>query len=153
MQNEKISPDVDFTVSKAKLESLGNYILHTNDIVLARRGDIGRCALVSKKEDGYLCGTGSLFIRPNSPIDSIFVIKMLRCKSTIDRLVSLAKGATMLNINCRIIEELNIVTPPIEQQHQFAAIIDNIELQKDAITRSIEETKQLFGSRMAYWFD
>lgn len=153
MQNEMIYPDFDFTVSDTKLKELENYILHTNDIIFARRGDIGRCAIVRKTEDGYLCGTGSLYIRPASPIDSIFVVKMIRCSSMIEHLVSLAKGATMLNINCKIIEELNIITPPIDLQKQFAEKIENIERQKELITKSIKETEDLFNSRMDYYFN
>ena len=153
MHNEKICPDFDFTVSDDKIKELGNYILHIGDIVLARRGDIGRCAIVGMNEDGYLCGTGSLFIRPTTNINSIFTIKQIRCNSMIEHLTSLAKGATMLNINCKIVEELNVILPSLALQQEFADKIEAIEKQKELIKKSISETENLFNARMDYYFN
>ena len=153
MHNERICPDYDFSVSDNKLKELGNYILHTDDIVLARRGDIGRCAIVGMNEDGYLCGTGSLFIRPITNINSNFIIKQIRCNTMIEHLTSLAKGATMLNINCKIVEELIIILPPLTLQQEFADKIEAIEKQKELIKQSITETEELFNSRMSYYFN
>ena len=153
MHNERIYPDFDFSVSDDKLKELRNYILHTNDIVLARRGDIGRCAIVGVNEDGYLCGTGSLFMRPTTDINSNFIIKQIRCNSMIEYLTSLAKGATMLNINCKIVEELNFILPPISLQQEFADKIEAIDIQKRLIKESIAKTEELFNSRVAYYFN
>ena len=153
MHNERICPDYDFSVSDNKLKELGNYILHTDDIVLARRGDIGRCAIVGMNEDGYLCGTGSLFIRPITNINSNFIIKQIRCNTMIEHLTSLAKGATMLNINCKIVEELIVILPPLTLQQEFAEKIEAIEKQKELIKKSISEVEDLFNSRMSYYFN
>ena len=153
MHNERICPDYDFSVSDNKLKELGNYILHTDDIVLARRGDIGRCAIVGMNEDGYLCGTGSLFIRPITNINSNFIIKQIRCNTMIEHLTSLAKGATMLNINCKIVEELIVILPPLTLQQEFADKIEAIEKQMELIKQSITQTEELFNSRMSYYFN
>ena len=153
MHNERICPDYDFSVSDNKLKELGNYILHTDDIVLARRGDIGRCAIVGMNEDGYLCGTGSLFIRPITNINSNFIIKQIRCNTMIEHLTSLAKGATMLNINCKIVEELIVILPPLTLQQEFAEKIEAIEKQKELIKQSITQTEELFNARMDYYFN
>ena len=153
MQDEKICPDFNFSVSGEKLKELDSYLLQPNDIVFARRGDIGRCVIVGKNENGYLCGTGSLFIRPTQPTSPVFMLKSFRCKSMIEHLTSLAKGATMLNINCKIIEELNIIMPPLSLQQEFASKIEAIEKQKELIKQSIAETETLFNSRMDYYFN
>ena len=153
MQDEKICPDFNFSVSCEKLKELDSYLLQPNDIVFARRGDIGRCVIVGKEENGYLCGTGSLFIRPTQPISPVFMLKSFRCKSMIEHLTSLAKGATMLNINCKIIEELNIIMPPLALQQEFASKIEAIEKQKELIKQSIAETEILFNSRMDFYFN
>ena len=153
MQDEKICPDFNFSVSGEKLKELDSYLLQPNDIVFARRGDIGRCVIVEKNENGYLCGTGSLFIRPTQPTSPVFMLKSFRCKSMIEHLTSLAKGATMLNINCKIIEELNIIMPPLSLQQEFASKIEAIEKQKELIKQSIAETETLFNSRMDFYFN
>ena len=71
----------------------------------------------------------------------------------IEHLTSLAKGATMLNINCKIIEDLNIVMPPLALQQEFASKIEAIEKQKELIKQSIAETETLFNSRMDFYFN
>ena len=63
ISDRKIFPDNSFSVSTAKYKELENYYLSTNDVILGRRGEMGRCAVVSENENGMLCGTGSLFIR------------------------------------------------------------------------------------------
>ena len=53
--------DPKLTVSEEKYEELSAYIMHIGDIVLGRRGEMGRCAVVNT--EGYLCGTGSMILR------------------------------------------------------------------------------------------
>jgi type I restriction enzyme S subunit len=152
MCEEKVCADINFTVSENKIGELQNYILHAGDIVFARRGDIGRCALIRDVDNGYLCGTGSLFVRMVEDVNTVFFIKMMRCGMIIKSLNSLAKGATMLNINCKIIEDFSVILPPIFLQQQFAEKIEKIEKQKELIRKSIEEVEMLFNSRMDYYF-
>ncbi|MBO5677535.1 MAG: restriction endonuclease subunit S, partial [Bacteroidaceae bacterium] len=151
MQEEKICPDIDFTVSDEKLLELQNYILQEGDIVFARRGDIGRCALVGNAENGFLCGTGSLYVRLLHDINRTFFLKLMRSPSMIKQLNSFAKGATMLNINCKIIEDLIVPLPPLSLQQSFATKIEAIEKQKELIKRSIAEVETLLASRMQHY--
>lgn len=153
MCEEKVCADINFTVSEDKIGELQNYILHAGDIVFARRGDIGRCALIRDVDNGYLCGTGSLFVRMVEDVNTVFFIKMMRCGMIIKSLNSLAKGATMLNINCKIIEDFSVILPPIFLQQQFAEKIEKIEKQKELVRKSIEEVEMLFNSRMDYYFN
>lgn len=111
MKDFKIVPDLDFTISKEKASELENYLLKSNDVVFARRGDIGRCAIVSEAEQGFICGTGSLFVRFSKEIESIFIMYIIRCDSFSKHLISKAKGATMLNINSNTIADLRIPPP------------------------------------------
>lgn len=153
LKDFKIVPDKEFTISKEKACDLKNYMLQNNDVVFARRGDIGRCAIVSKTEHGYLCGTGSLFVRFTEDIESVFIMYIVRCESFSKHLVSKAKGATMLNINSNTIADLKIPLPPLPLQHLFAQRIEQIERQKSAVQKSITDLETLLASRMQYWFE
>jgi type I restriction enzyme S subunit len=64
--NGKIKPSVDVTVTPETVERLGEYCLREGDLVMARRGEMGRSAVVFGNESGWLCGTGSLIVRPNA---------------------------------------------------------------------------------------
>lgn len=64
-----------------------------------------------------------------------------------------AHGATMKHIVKKDFDNTKIITPPIDLQQQFAEKIENIERQKELITKSIKETEDLFNSRMSYYFN
>lgn len=153
MKDFKIVPDKEFTISKEKACDLENYMLQNNDVVFARRGDIGRCAIVSKTEHGYLCGTGSLFVRFTEDIESVFIMYIVRSESFSKHLVSKAKGATMLNINSNTIADLEILLPPLPLQHLFALRIEQIERQKSEVAKAITDLETLLASRMQHWFE
>lgn len=153
MKDFKIVPDLDFTISKEKASELENYLLKSNDVVFARRGDIGRCAIVSEAEQGFICGTGSLFVRFSKEIESIFIMYIIRCDSFSKHLISKAKGATMLNINSNTIADLRIPLPPLPLQRLFAQRIEQIEREKSEVQKSIQGLETLLASRMQYWFE
>ena len=104
MKGGYIQADMDFTITTDKAKELSNYRMQPNDFVFARRGDIGRCAIVSAEQDGYLCGTGSLFVRLTDAVNSTFMLYVTRSKSFVSCLNDKAKGATMQNISCGIEE-------------------------------------------------
>lgn len=153
MQNGYVKADNDFTIDDGKKESLSNYLLKTNDIVFGRRGDIGRCALITENEDGFLCGTGSLFVRFSISINSLFALWCLKQEEITKFLIEKAKGATMLNINCGIVESIPLILPPLPLQEKFAERIEQIEAQKKAVEETIAELQTLLDSRMDYWFN
>lgn len=62
----KIVPDPRVAVSEAKASELNRHALQVGDVVLARRGELGRCAVVDERSVGFLCGTGSALIRPDA---------------------------------------------------------------------------------------
>ena len=68
IQDGKIRPSLDETIDPGKHKELKTYHLRTGDVIMGRRGEMGRCAVVAPEHEGYLCGTGSLFIRPQKGI-------------------------------------------------------------------------------------
>ncbi len=53
-----LQPDRQVTVTDAAAKHLADFLLREGDIVIGRRGDMGRCAVVRSLHDGWLCGTG-----------------------------------------------------------------------------------------------
>lgn len=153
MKNYQIVSDSDFTISNDKAKELDGYLLRENDVIFARRGDIGRCAVVSKQENGFLCGTGSLFVRFESRISPLFIMFLIRTPSFTKLLISKAKGATMLNLNSNTIANLPIPLPPLSLQQKFAEKIEAIEKQKQIVTVTKRDLETLLASRMQYWFE
>ena len=59
-----IVPSEGMTISERIADELSEFKLKTGDIIIGRRGEMGRCAVVNVDQSGWLCGTGSMIVRP-----------------------------------------------------------------------------------------
>src|SRR5437660_4171081 len=100
----KVSVEGIARIDEADVARLVQHKLHKGDIVYGRRGDIGRRALVTEKEEGWLCGTGCLRISlGNSILDPLFLYYFLGQPKVVEWIFNQAIGATMPNLNTEII--------------------------------------------------
>ncbi|CAH1560017.1 restriction endonuclease subunit S [Vibrio rotiferianus] len=118
-----IIPKNNLTISSEKHQELTEYHLKTGDIVMGRRGEMGRCAIVNEREDGWLCGTGSLFIRPSKTgVFSEYLNKLLSSEAIKKHLEGESQGATMPNLNKTIVGNIKVPVPSDEALNQFSSI-------------------------------
>ena len=125
--NGQIKIDPKLTITENKIKELTQYVMKKGDVILGRRGEMGRCATVSEKEDGYLCGTGSIFIRPSEKISSLYLETILSSRSMKKQLEENARGVTMKNLNINIVEKLKIALPPIEFQKELSQRVEIVQ--------------------------
>ena len=114
LKDGHISPDWDCAVNEETFSRLPRHGLQKGDIVFARRGQMGRCALVTEKEAGWLCGTGSLLMRPRvtSSVPS-FLSKVLSTDGVRDWLLLESVGSTMDNLNTSILSRIPLPMPTL----------------------------------------
>ncbi len=151
--NNKIVIDPDLSLTNKKHQELSSYHLQEGDVVLGRRGEMGRCGLVTSAENGYLCGTGSMFIRPSSELDSIFILHLLTSEQLRKELGDKALGVTMKNLNAGTVASLCVICPEIAIQEQFAEAIKSIELLTVKAKKSLNAICDLQGSLMDVFFN
>lgn len=72
---------------------------------------MGRCAVITEKENGWLCGTGSMIIRVKPSCDAAFLQRILSSASVISAIENTSVGTTMINLNQGTLRELQIVLP------------------------------------------
>jgi len=77
IQDGAIVPIAKMAVGRAILDRLSSFRLRAGDIVMGRRGEMGRCALVTDREAGWLCGTGSLILRPSPLMFGPFLVLLI----------------------------------------------------------------------------
>src|SRR5690606_14974958 len=143
IENGKIVTDNSYTISKEKRDSLPNYILQEGDILLGRRGEMGRCALIGDKENGWFCGTGSLFVRPQKEIlNSTYLYYFLSSDITKIYLQENAGGTTMANLNLKIVGNVPIRLPNIFEQIQVVHEIESRHSVCDKIEETIADSLQ-----------
>lgn len=123
MVNGRIVPENDVAVSEEKAVELSSYRLSAGDIVMARRGEVGRTAVVTEREKGWLCGTGSFVIHLNAEISRSFVVMLFRSPSVRRYLGDEAVGTTMVNLNHGILKNMPVAIPPIAEQRR---IVDKV---------------------------
>ncbi|MET9603174.1 restriction endonuclease subunit S [Streptomyces sp. NPDC006459] len=120
-----VSPDKIARVSTRKSRELARHLLVAGDVVLGRRGDLSRCAVVRTENEGWLCGTGCLRIR----LDGSRVLpEWLALAYTQDycqrQIAAMAVGSTMPNINSGIVKNLRVPVLPIEGQSRAISALD-----------------------------
>jgi len=142
ISNNKIQPDKSFSVSEEKYKELSNYYLQKDDVILGRRGEMGRCAVVSENEDGMLCGTGSLYIRGGSAFCADYLCKLLSSQKIIMYFENASSGTTMSNLNRGIIENCEIPLPPLSEQQRIVKEIESRLSQATASETYIENALQ-----------
>ena len=123
-----IVPDEDLTLTDEKYEELSAYQLKQNDVVLGRRGEMGRCAVVH--EEGLFCGTGSMIIRPNASVAPYFLQKIISYPSFRKEIEGKAVGVTMQNLNVSIVSDFKIPLLPMELQDLYLRLVTQSDKSK-----------------------
>jgi len=117
IKDGKIIRSLEHCVSQTKAKELQKYRLMPGDIVLGRRGEMGRAAVV--KELGYLCGTGSMSLKCHpDKLNSSFVCLLLRSPQTVISLQDNSVGSTMINLNQQIVNELDFPIVTLKEQQE-----------------------------------
>lgn len=112
-------PDVTVTIDQDKASQLAFWAMRPGDIVTARRGELGRAAIIDDKQAGWICGTGSIRITPNaSKIASEYVHAVLQATYARRWLELQSVGSTMPNLSEKLIGDLPIALPPAIREQQ-----------------------------------
>jgi len=126
IQQDKIVPDSRKAIGKATAVRLKRYVLGVNDVVIARRGEIGRCAVVVQDQAGWMCGTGCFFIKPSGKIDPTFLVHLLRSQPYRSKLEGVSDRATMSSISNTDLAKLEVHIPPLAEQKRILTTIDGL---------------------------
>lgn len=147
IQNGVIELGDSETVTPQKFQELGAYHLAAGDVVMGRRGEMGRCAIVEEAMCPLLCGTGSLFVRPDKTrTTSVFLRAMLSSEAIKAKLERLSLGQTLPNLNSGIVEGLEIPLPPVGVQRDFSNRVTASTVLRSALEKSLTELDSLFAS-------
>jgi type I restriction enzyme S subunit len=118
------------------------------DIIIGRRGEMGRCAVVQDGQKDWLCGTGCFVLRNNSNINSSYLATLIRGESVVTFLSNNSIGATMSNLNHSILNQIILPLPPFAEQHRIVAaiesafaVIDEIEQSKGDLAAAVSAAK------------
>ena len=137
-------------VSDSDKDRLSKYTLKTGDIVFSRVGSVDRCSFVDEKHEGWMFSGRCLRVRPNKEIDALFLYYFFCMEDTKRFVRNIAVGATMPSINTKLMGEIPITFPNIEQQKKIASILcridDKIENNEKINNNLLEQAQALYTS-------
>ncbi|RUS65991.1 Putative type-1 restriction enzyme specificity protein [Saezia sanguinis] len=140
-------------ISKSDANRLEKYLVHKNDIIYSRRGDVEKCALITERENGWLCGTGCLRIRiHNKKLDSIFCSYYLSTDTVKSWVSANAVGTTMPNLNSSILNRLPILVPSLSEQKAIASVLSSLDNKIDLLHRQNKTLESMAETLFRQWF-
>ncbi|WP_027207674.1 restriction endonuclease subunit S [Butyrivibrio fibrisolvens] len=140
IKNNAIKPSKNVTVNEAKANELSAYRLKANDIIMGRRGEMGRTAPVSINEAGWICGTGSILFRLKPEYDAEFYSQILSSPDVVHYLEENATGTTMKNLNEGIVAHIPVPIVTRKMQDRIKLVMDEKLSVCEDIEKTVEKT-------------
>ena len=142
--NNKVVPDSKVAVTEYKYQELLSYTVSIGDIILGRRGEMGRAGII--EEEGMLCGTGSMVLRPKDKGDSLFLHLFITSPHSKEWLENNSVGTTMMNLNTQIVGNMEIPVLPVNLKRQFVAIANQADKSVLELRKSIDAIDKVIKS-------
>ena len=140
-------------IPETKASQLSRHKLPVNSILMPRRGEIAKRALIQEDQAGFLCGTGCIqIVVPEKVLHPRYLYYFLAQRHVIEWLERNAIGTTMLNLNTKIIGGITIPLIPV---HKQIRIVDILSAYDDLIENNRRRIQLLEQSaRLLYkeWF-
>lgn len=114
-------------VSDSDKARLIKYTLSTGDIIFSRVGSVDRCSYVDKSHDGWMFSGRCLRVRPTELVDSLYLYYYFCLEETKQFVRNIAVGATMPSINTKLLGEVEIALPDLNNQKRIAAVLSSLD--------------------------
>ncbi len=142
-----IIPDTKVTVDDETYKRLIRHKLSEGEIIFARRGELGRCAIVTKDQEGWLCGTGSLKALLNEKLLPEYAYLLITSEGVVSELTLESKGSTMDNLNTATLGRVRIPVPPIAEQRNILIYVESISGKYQKLVSKAQRANQLMQER------
>lgn len=139
-------PTKDFITSE-KAKKLSSYTLIPGDIVMSRKGNVGRCAVYPQNFPFGILHSDVLRIRVNREVcDPTFLMQQLHDSRVVQTQIEvISNGAIMAGLNVTKLKSLCVHLPPLPAQRRFAAFARACAAQRAACARQIAVLETLRG--------
>lgn len=140
-------PTTEF-LDSLKAKSLNEYSIEPLDIVMSRKGNVGKCAIYPRNFTPGIMHSDVLRVRCNKErINPIFLSGQFKWSRLLNTQINnVSTGAIMAGINVTKLKNITIQVPPLSLQNSFAGILEHIENQKHFTQISIQKSEELFQS-------
>lgn len=131
-------------IAEQQAEGLNRFRLRRGDVVLARRGELGRCAVVREEQQGWICGTGCFVLRPPAELNADYFAAYLRSPEAREWLEAHSTGSlTMKTISLNVLGELPVVLPDLGTQQAIAGAMARLDEHERLLREQLALTRQI----------
>jgi type I restriction enzyme S subunit len=141
-------------IDEATAQGLKQHLLSANDIVLSRRGDMGRTAWVYEDDLPAFCGTGAMRVHPgeSATVRPAYLRFFFHTRLASDYLENHAVGATMPNLNAGIVERMPVPVPPLPIQDLLIEVLEAFDDLIENSRRRVEVLEEMARAIYREWF-
>ncbi|MFW2441269.1 restriction endonuclease subunit S [Aliarcobacter butzleri] len=139
----------NYYIDNDKYETLKNYSIKSDDILISLVGTFGKIAIVPKVFEEGIINPRLMKISLNKVLyNPVFFKYLFYAESFKAQLLSFSHGGTMGILNLSILKELKYIKPPIKLQNKFASIVEKIETIKEKENQKLKQFEDLHNSIM-----
>lgn len=140
-------------IKEIDAKRLEKYLVKESDIVYSRRGDVEKCAFITNKQSGWLCGTGCLRIRfISNKLLPKFCAYYLSTEDIKSWVSSNAVGTTMPNLNSSILKQLPLNLPLLDEQKAIASVLSSLDDKIDLLHCQNKILEAMAETLFRQWF-
>jgi len=146
--DSRVIPTRTMAITEAAARKLADFRLRHRDLIIARRGDMGRCAVIREEQVGWLCGTGSMIIRCTDDLSPEFLQRLLSSPRVIATIEGSSVGSTMTNLNQAVLADLRIQIPSVREQLTMTAALADVDALLDVLTALVTKKRDIKQASM-----
>ncbi|MEU6326125.1 N-6 DNA methylase [Streptomyces sp. NPDC047049] len=124
-------------VPQDEAETLTRYRLRAGDLVMTRTGTLGRCALVTEAEEGWLFGTHLVRIRPCDPSYADYLLGFLERPEAQNWIIRRARGTAVVSVSSKDLYDLPVLLPSPAEQREIGRLLNTLDEQRHTHTELI----------------
>jgi type I restriction enzyme S subunit len=118
-------------------ELLSKSMLHAGDIVMVRVGSPGSAAVIPPGLDRANCAS-VVIVRQHPEIDPDFLCAALNSRVARDQIATMSNGSAQVQINVSDAADIIVPVPPLAEQRQIAAQIEDDRRKISEATRDLD---------------
>ncbi|RST11643.1 restriction endonuclease subunit M/S [Streptomyces sp. WAC05374] len=131
-------------ISERQALGLERFHLRPGDVVLARRGELGRAAVVREEQHGWVCGTGCFLLRPPAELDADYFAAYLRGSEARTWLEAHSTGSMkMKTISLDVLGDLPVVLPDLATQQVIADTMKRLDENERLLREQLALTQRI----------
>ena len=148
MDGPELDPNRMLRTSPLIAEQFSRSTVKEGDLVYALRGQLGEVRQVRAEVAGANLTQGTARLSPGEKVLSSYLLWAMRDPRSIRQAETQAKGTTFREITLENLRRINILVPPISEQHTIATALGDMDALLDGLDRLIAKKRAIKQAAM-----